>query len=98
MEAVLDLFMEVPAKGRIVVFGDVKETRGSYGLILQHLGECIGKISSKVVSIYRKRQFCAYAAGTVCGGLSRFSIYWAGTNVFQVVEQLRDELREVTLY
>lgn len=94
MEAALDLFVEVSAKRRIVVFGDVTEPKGSYGPILQHLGKRIGKISSMAIFICHKRQFRPYASGAVRGGLPRTAIFWAGTNVFQVAEQLRDDLKE----
>ena len=94
MEAALDLFSEVPAKRRIVVFGDVTEPKGRYGLILQHLGERIGKISSKSIFYCHTRQACAYTVGAVCGGLSRSAIINTGTNVFKVIDELRDNLKD----
>lgn len=94
IEVALDVLSEIPARRRIVVFGDVTEPKGRYGPLLQHLGERIGKIFSKAVFICHKKQARSYAAGAIRGGLPRSAIFRAGTSVFQVVEQLRDDLRE----
>ena len=92
MEAALDLFSEIPARRRIVVFGDVTEPQGRYGPILQHLGERIGNIASRAIFICGKRQFQAYVAGAVRSGLPRSALVNAGRNVLNAVKVLQDDI------
>ncbi len=93
IEAALDVFSQIPAKRRIMVFGDVTEPQGRYHPILQHLGEHIAKVASRAIFISGRKGFQALKSGAKRGGLPNSALFNAGRSVLKVVEKLHDDLK-----
>jgi UDP-N-acetylmuramoyl-tripeptide--D-alanyl-D-alanine ligase len=70
----LDVFSEVPAERRIVVFGEVSEPPGSQGPIYRKIGRRVADIASHAVFICSSNSFQRYAAGAVRGGMERTAL------------------------
>ncbi len=89
----LDLLSEIPARRKIVVFGDVEEPPGSAGPIYGHIGERVGKIASRAIFICGNRSFQGYRSGAKTGGLPKSELINAGRSILKPIEILRDDLK-----
>ncbi|MCW5978536.1 MAG: UDP-N-acetylmuramoyl-tripeptide--D-alanyl-D-alanine ligase [Bryobacteraceae bacterium] len=90
MHAALDALAEIPARRRIVVFGDVSEPRGTPAEVYGGLGERIGRIAQK--AIFLGWRFRRYRAGAVRGGMPNSAVVDAGESVAAATAALRGDL------
>ena len=90
IETALDVLSQIPAKRRIVVFGEVSEPPGSQGPIYRSIGKRIAKIASR--AIFLGGNFQRYATGATRGGLPRQALFNAHRSVLKAIEELRYDL------
>ena len=96
MHAALDLFAEVPAQRRIVLFGDVTEPPPNRTAVYEELGARVAGIADQLVVLGRGRP--DYAAGALRTGMPAAAIHDGGTTPQQAVAVLRGLLRGLRLY
>ncbi len=92
IEAALEVLREVPAKRRIVVFGDVCEPPGGIHATYRSVGECVGRVATRAIFITGRNEFRAYATGATRAGLPRGEVIHARGGVREAVEVLRADL------
>jgi UDP-N-acetylmuramyl pentapeptide synthase len=90
MHAALDTLAEIPARRRIVVFGDVSEPPGPQGTIYGDLGERIAGIADKAV--FLGRGFPRYQAGARRAGMAKRALIDSGELVLSAVAAIREDL------
>ena len=90
MEVALDTLAEIPARQRIVVFGDVSEPPGSQGPIYRALGKRIAEIASQ--AIFVGEGFQSYSVGARRAGMARSALFSAGRSVLRATEELQASL------
>ena len=91
-DAALDTLSEIPAKRRIIVFGEVSEPPGSQGPIYRRLGNRVAHIASRVIVVGDRGTWKPFAAGAKGGGLTRDRLINAENSVSRAIEAVRDEL------
>jgi UDP-N-acetylmuramyl pentapeptide synthase len=91
-DAALDTLSEIPAKRRIIVFGEVSEPPGSQGPIYRRLGNRVAHIASRVIFVGDRGTWKPFAAGAKGGGLTRDRLINAENSVSRAIEAVRDEL------
>ena len=93
MHAALDVFAEIPAGRRIVVFGDISEPPGSQGSLYRALGERVARIASHLVVVGSVRSPRSYAVGARRAGMPESRVIKAGPTPREAVEVLRTLLQ-----
>ena len=91
MQAALDLFADVPARRRIVLFGDVTEPPGNRTFVYQELGARIAKIAAHLIVVGRGLQ--DYSTGAQRAGMPAAAIHDGGTTPQQATAVLRTLLQ-----
>lgn len=88
--AALDVFSEIPAKRRIVVFGEITEPPGSQGPLYRGLGARIAQMASRAV--FLGHRFQPYKAGATRAGLPAEALVNAGKSVLEAAEAVKGDL------
>jgi UDP-N-acetylmuramoyl-tripeptide--D-alanyl-D-alanine ligase len=91
MHAALDVFGEVPARRRIVLFGDVSEPPRPQRPIYQELGERVAGIASHFVVVGHGLD--PYSSGARRGGMPKSTIIDGGRTPQEAAEVLRGVLQ-----
>ncbi len=91
MQAALDLFADVPARRRIVLFGDVTEPPGNRTFVYEELGARIAKIAAHLIVVGRGLQ--DYSTGAQRAGMPAAAIHDGGTTPQQATAVLRTLLQ-----
>lgn len=87
MHAALDVLAEIPARRRIVLFGDVSEPRGSQSAIYQELGRRVAGIAAHLIVVGHSLQ--SYGAGARKAGMSRAALHDGGRGPHQAAAILQ---------
>jgi UDP-N-acetylmuramoyl-tripeptide--D-alanyl-D-alanine ligase len=91
-DAALDTLSEIPAKRRIMVFGEVSEPPGSQGPIYRRLGERVGHMVFRAIFLGDSGVWTSFAAGAKRGGLARAGLINAQNSVCKAVDAVREKL------
>ncbi len=92
IEAALEVLGEIPAKRRIVVFGDVGEPPGGVHATYRYVGECVARAATRAIFITGRREFRDYAAGATRAGLPRSEVIHALGGVNEAARILMADL------
>jgi UDP-N-acetylmuramoyl-tripeptide--D-alanyl-D-alanine ligase len=92
IDAALDALAEIPARQRIVVFGEISEPPGSQGPIYRRLGERIGHLASRAIFIGESGVWGPFATGAKRGGLPPPMLINSGKSVCKAIEAVREYL------
>ena len=87
MHAALDAFADVPARRRIVLFGDVTQPPSNREFVYQQLGARMAGIAAHLIVVGRGLQ--DYTAGAIQAGMPAAAIHDGGANPQQAVAALR---------
>lgn len=94
MFAALDALEQIPARRRIVVFGDVTEPSGSQRALYREMGERVGRIAARAIFL-GSGKMRVMAKGAVSAGLApEFVTCSPEINVLQLADLLHAELSE----
>ena len=91
-DAALDTLSEIPARRRIVVFGEVSEPPGSQGPIYRRLGERVGHIVSRAIFVGDSGVWSSFAAGVKRGGVSRDEFINTDDSLCSAIDGVREKL------
>lgn len=87
--AAAETLAEIPARRRLVVFGEISETRGNQDY--RDAGGTVAAVADQVVFVGTRRSFQPFRAGAVAGGLTPDRIEHR-RQAHEVVDLLRDDL------
>jgi UDP-N-acetylmuramoyl-tripeptide--D-alanyl-D-alanine ligase len=91
-DAALDTLSEIPAKRRIVVFGEVSEPPGSQGPIYRRLGERVAGIVFQAIFIGDSGVWNQFASGIKRGGLPVDGLINAKNSIRTAIDAVREKL------
>ncbi|MBT4522517.1 MAG: hypothetical protein HOC23_21180 [Halieaceae bacterium] len=91
MYAALDLFVEVPARRRIVVFGDVNEPPPDRSVVYEGLGAQVAKAADQFIVV--GSGYAEYSKGARRAGMPETAVYDGGTTPSTAVATLRSILK-----
>lgn len=91
-DAALDLLAELPARRKIVLYGDLSEVKGREWRLYVRLGMRTATFASTIVTV--GRGFRRYWAGARKAGMARESVVDGGRTVHDAARALRAILRE----
>jgi len=91
-DAALDTMSEIPARRRIVVFGEVSEPPGSQGPIYLRLGARVAHIVARTIFVGGSGVWNSFATGVKRGGLPRDGLINAKNSVCKAIEAVRENL------
>jgi len=91
IHAALDVLEELPARRKMVVFGEVEEPPGSQGPIYKDLGKRIGRLAESVIFVGARTSFKSLRGGAAMAGMPAHS--W--THVRESAAEVAQELSSV---
>jgi UDP-N-acetylmuramyl pentapeptide synthase len=88
VDAALDVFSEINARSKIVVFGEIYDPPGSPDAIYERIGERLAEVSSRIILIGDEAARQHYEAGIRRKGFPNESLVYVNGNVAEAIELL----------